>query len=57
MLRPVWSFAAQGCQLNRDTVAAISAAGFNVTVQDEFAVGPEWLPVNPMVMGTATPEG
>jgi ubiquinone/menaquinone biosynthesis C-methylase UbiE len=56
-LRPVWSFAAQGCQLNRNTVAAISAAGFNVTVQDEFAVGPAWLPVNPMVMGTATPGG
>jgi ubiquinone/menaquinone biosynthesis C-methylase UbiE len=57
MLRPVWSFAAQGCQLNRNTVAAISAAGFTVTVQDAFAVGPAWLPVNPMVMGTATPEG
>jgi ubiquinone/menaquinone biosynthesis C-methylase UbiE len=57
MLRPVWSFAAQGCQLNRNTVAAISAAGFNVTVQDEFTVGPAWLPINPMVMGTATPEG
>ncbi|TJY72580.1 class I SAM-dependent methyltransferase [Arthrobacter sp. CAU 1506] len=57
LLRPVWSFAAQGCQLNRNTVAAISAAGFNVAVQDEFSVGPGWLPVNPMVMGTATPEG
>ena len=57
MLRPVWSFAAQGCQLNRNTVAAISAAGFTVAVQDEFSVGPAWLPVNPMVMGTATPEG
>ncbi|MET1156807.1 methyltransferase domain-containing protein [Arthrobacter sp.] len=57
MLRPVWSFAAQGCQLNRNTVAAISAAGFTVDERENFTVGPAWLPVNPMVRGRATPGG
>ena len=55
VLRQVWSFAAQGCEPNRNTAAAIAAAGFDVSVQDEFAVGPAWLPINPLVAGTATP--
>lgn len=57
VLRPVWQFAAQGCRLNRDTATAMSAAGFTVNVQDEFAIGPAWLPPNPLIMGTATPGG
>lgn len=56
-LRPLWSFAAQGCQINRDTPAAIATAGFSVHVEEQFTVQPGWLPVNPFVLGTATKAG
>ncbi|EMY35091.1 methylase [Arthrobacter crystallopoietes BAB-32] len=54
LLRPLWSFAAQGCQINRDTVAALKAAGFTASIEDQFTIGPDWVPANPLLMGTAT---
>ncbi|MFD1210668.1 class I SAM-dependent methyltransferase [Arthrobacter sp. GCM10027362] len=56
LVRPLWSCAAQGCQPNRDTLAAISAAGFTVRVDEEFSIGPGWNPANPLVMGSAVPD-
>jgi ubiquinone/menaquinone biosynthesis C-methylase UbiE len=57
LLRPFWSFAAQGCQINRDTSAAIAAAGFALDLQEQFSLAPAWLPVNPFVAGTGTKSG
>ena len=57
LLRPVWSFGAQGCQINRDTPAAIAAAGFTVVLQEQFSLDPGWLPVNPFVVGMGTKAG
>ena len=57
LLRPLWSFGAQGCQINRDTPAAIAAAGFAADVQEQFVLEPVWLPVNPFVLGTAVKPG
>ncbi|NKX53054.1 class I SAM-dependent methyltransferase [Arthrobacter sp. E918] len=53
-VQPLWSFAAQGCHPNRDTVAALRAAGFSVEVDEEFTLGPGWNPANPLVRGSAT---
>jgi ubiquinone/menaquinone biosynthesis C-methylase UbiE len=54
LVRPVWHFTAQGCNPNRDTVAAMASAGFTVQLDEEFFIGPKWQPLNPLVMGTAT---
>jgi len=35
---PVWSFFGDGCHLNRDTAAAVHAAGFEVTSEDHPTV-------------------
>jgi hypothetical protein len=53
LVQPLWSFAAQGCHPNRDTLAAMAVAGFTPVVEEEFDVGPGWNPVNPLVRGWA----
>lgn len=39
VLNPFWRHMAEGCQLNRDTHAAITAAGFREVQKDEFDFG------------------
>lgn len=39
LMNPFWRHLAEGCQLNRDTHAAILAAGFEATRHDEFDYG------------------
>jgi SAM-dependent methyltransferase len=51
LLRPFWTFAADGCHLDRDTAATIRAAGFRAVMADHFD-----LPIGvigPHVAGTA----
>jgi ubiquinone/menaquinone biosynthesis C-methylase UbiE len=36
VVTPVWSAGAGGCHLNRDTIATIRAAGFEITALDRF---------------------
>lgn len=55
-IQPLWSAVAQGCRPNRDTLAALAAAGFTATVAEEFGIGPGWNPVNPLVLGSAAPD-
>ena len=51
LLGPLWTFDADGCHLDRDTAAAISAAGFRTVVHDHFNLP---IPVlGPHVAGTA----
>jgi SAM-dependent methyltransferase len=51
LLRPFWKVAADGCSLDRDTAAIISAAGFRRVVIDHFDL-PIAL-IGPHVAGTA----
>jgi len=55
-MTPLWSRLAGGCHPNRDTVAAIRAAGFDVLELDQFGFSPQ-RPVPPTahVLGRATP--
>lgn len=39
-LQPLWGWAAAGCHLNRDTVAALAAAGLEVRVDERFSLSP-----------------
>ena len=39
LMNPFWRHLAEGCQLNRDTQAAIEAAGFKAATCDEFDYG------------------
>jgi hypothetical protein len=51
----LWGFCAAGCHPNRDTLAAIQAAGFEVGDVER----PEWKApplVRPIVVGSATLE-
>jgi ubiquinone/menaquinone biosynthesis C-methylase UbiE len=52
-----WSFVASGCHPNRDTLAAIEAAGFQVQEleRSELPVGPKL--VRPYILGRATVPG
>ena len=54
-VQPLWSVMVQGCHPNRDTLAALAAAGFTATVAERFGIGPGWNPVNPLVLGSAVP--
>lgn len=47
---PLWSRCAAGCRLNRDTVAALEAAGFHVVIERSFR-----MLFLPMVVGRAYP--
>jgi SAM-dependent methyltransferase len=52
---PLWSRLAGGCHLNRDTVAVITSAGFDVTEVDRFGFSPQrGLPATAHVVGRAT---
>jgi ubiquinone/menaquinone biosynthesis C-methylase UbiE len=50
---PVWRFCGGGCNPNRDTVATLRDAGFEVGVRS-FNLGPP-SPARPHVLGTARP--
>ncbi|MDX6689010.1 MAG: hypothetical protein QOG15_467 [Solirubrobacteraceae bacterium] len=49
----LWPLVAGGCHCARDTVAAISAAGFAIDQVRELNLGPGWLNTNPHVLGAA----
>ena len=49
----LWPQVAGGCHCARDTVGAIASAGFEVAEVHDFALGPSWLLVNPLVSGAA----
>jgi hypothetical protein len=54
----VWPLVAGGCHSARDTVAAITAAGFQVDNVCIFTVGSSWMVTNPHVLGSArAPDG
>lgn len=56
LIRPAWQLIGDGCCINRDTGAAIRAAGFHSVHLEEFRVprppAPSW--VSPHIMGHAT---
>ncbi|MFB9473010.1 class I SAM-dependent methyltransferase [Nonomuraea salmonea] len=58
LLTPAWRRAAGGCHPNRDTVAEIVRAGFEVTEIDRFPFAPQ-PPIPPLthVLGTAVFKG
>jgi len=54
-ITPLWSRMAGGCHPNRDTVAVIRAAGFDVIEADRFGFSPQRLvPPTAHVLGRAT---
>jgi SAM-dependent methyltransferase len=55
LVTPIWSRFAGGCHPNRDSVAAITAAGFDVTSVDRFGFSPQrGVPPTAHVLGRAT---
>lgn len=52
-LDPLWTRAAAGCHLDRDTEAAIRTAGFTIRHLEHFATTPQWGPIGAMVQLTA----
>ncbi|MDX3241567.1 class I SAM-dependent methyltransferase [Streptomyces sp. ME18-1-4] len=53
-ITPLWSRAAGGCHPNRDTEAAIRAAGFTMTDIDRFGFSPSpFMPKTLHIVGTA----
>jgi ubiquinone/menaquinone biosynthesis C-methylase UbiE len=53
-LAPVWSRAAGGCHPNRDTAAAIRAAGFHIEQLDRFCYAPlRFIPAHAHILGRA----
>jgi ubiquinone/menaquinone biosynthesis C-methylase UbiE len=53
-LTPVWSRAGGGCHLNRDTAAAIRAAGFDIEELDRFYYAPlRFVPAHAHILGRA----
>lgn len=58
IITPLWSRAAGGCHPNRDTAAAIRAAGFDVEQLDRFSYSPlPYFPRQAHVLGRARPSG
>lgn len=54
-ITPMWSRSSGGCHPNRDTVAAIRAAGFHIDSVHRFPLAPaRFLPPHAHVLGTAT---
>jgi ubiquinone/menaquinone biosynthesis C-methylase UbiE len=55
LIRPVWQVIGDGCRINRDTAAAIRAAGFSSVTLEAFRVPrpPTPLWVSPHIMGHA----
>jgi ubiquinone/menaquinone biosynthesis C-methylase UbiE len=55
LVTPIWSRFAGGCHPNRDSVAAITAAGFDVASVDRFGFSPQrGVPPTAHVLGRAT---
>lgn len=50
----LWPRVAGGCHCDRDTVAEITAAGFQVMHVGSYDLGPSWVLTNPHVCGVAT---
>jgi ubiquinone/menaquinone biosynthesis C-methylase UbiE len=54
VLTPLWACAGGGCHLNRDTAAAIMAAGFGIEELDRFSYRPlRFVPAHAHILGTA----
>lgn len=57
-ITPLWSRAGGGCHLNRDTAAAIRAAGFNIEQLDRFSYAPlRFFPRHAHILGRARTQG
>ena len=53
-ITPLWSLAGGGCHLNRDTAAAIRAAGFHIDELDRFHYAPlRFIPKHAHIIGRA----
>lgn len=53
-ITPLWSAAAGGCHPNRDTAAAIRAAGFHIEQSDRFCYAPlPFVPKHAHILGRA----
>lgn len=53
-ITPLWSCAAGGCHPNRDTAAAIRAAGFHIEQLDRFCYAPlRFIPAHAHILGRA----
>ncbi|MEU0465446.1 class I SAM-dependent methyltransferase, partial [Amycolatopsis sp. NPDC006131] len=53
-ITPLWSRAGGGCHLNRDTAAAIRAAGFEIAQVDRFSYAPlRFVPRHAHILGRA----
>lgn len=49
----LWPRVAGGCHCDRDTVAEITAAGFQIAQVGRYEIGPSWILTNPHVRGVA----
>jgi len=49
----LWPRVAGGCHCDRDTVAEITAAGFQIAQVGRYDIGPSWILTNPHVRGVA----
>jgi len=50
----LWPRVGGGCHCARDTITAITAAGFEIEQTHRFSLGPPWALTNPHVRGRAT---
>jgi ubiquinone/menaquinone biosynthesis C-methylase UbiE len=54
VVAPVWSLGGGGCHLNRDTAAAITAAGFHIDQLERFVYAPlRFVPAHAHILGRA----
>jgi ubiquinone/menaquinone biosynthesis C-methylase UbiE len=54
VITPLWSQIGGGCHLNRDSRAAIEAAGFDIDELDRFAYRPlKFIPAHAHILGRA----
>jgi SAM-dependent methyltransferase len=49
----IWPLLAGGCHCARDTVATITASGFEIEAVRSYSLGPSWMFANPHVVGSA----
>ncbi|WP_344679447.1 class I SAM-dependent methyltransferase [Saccharopolyspora taberi] len=53
-ITPLWSLGGGGCRLNRDTAAAIRAAGFDIVRLERFSYAPiQYIPRHAHILGRA----